>query len=73
MVFCCTQDISEDVRVTAHRCHGEKHVQVITKQREALREMRQRMKKIEHWKPPCEYTNLGFCQCHARKPADLAT
>lgn len=50
----CLQDTSGDIRTVAERCQGEKHAQVIAKQREALREMRQRVKKLEKFKPPCK-------------------
>lgn len=41
-----------DMHTIAERCHGEKHTLVIAKQKEALREMRQRMKKLEQFRPP---------------------
>lgn len=43
---------AENVRMVGQRCLAQRHDQVISKQKEALAELRGSMNGLEHLKPP---------------------
>ena len=52
--------IASELHAVGAQCRGERHEQVIQRQREALTELRSRMKDFEQLKPPSAYIPWFF-------------
>eukprot|EP00794_Sanderia_malayensis_P015120 gene15120-16676_t len=55
------------VNVAGSRCLGEKHEQIIQRQKEALTEMRLKMRELEQFKPPLPSQHAALQQISAMK------